>query len=474
MVFSSIIFLFYFFPAFLLCYYLLPWKNAVLLIASLLFYAWGEPAFVPLLICSALLNYGTGYAISRVERYRALFLWSGVGANLAILLYFKYFNFLVESVGSVLGIDLAGRFPAIILPLGISFFTFQGISYVIDVYRGDVNAQKSFWNFAMYKAMFPQLIAGPIVRYHDVADQIVDRPVDNRTIWSGFKIFVIGLGQKVLIANSVALSADRIFAIDPSQLPAAQAWAGIACYTIQIFYDFGGYSNMAIGIGYMLGFKYPQNFNQPYSAATVTEFWRRWHMSLSSWFRDYLYIPLGGNRTSPFRNYINLSMVFLLCGLWHGAAWTFVIWGAWHGLLLVIERIGLASVIQRLPRGVGHVYTLLAVMVGWVFFRAKDVPQALDFIRVMFGGGPADSSAIPWALSFDRVSIAALVVGIVLATRRTAIARERATHIAMPTIICQTPWLAGAAELALMGSILLLSSASLAAGTYNPFIYFRF
>ncbi|MBC7859894.1 MAG: MBOAT family protein [Burkholderiaceae bacterium] len=474
MVFSSITFLFYFFPIFLFCYYLLPWKNTVLLVASLLFYAWGEPAFVPLLICSAILNYGVGYAISRSARYRKFLLVLGICANLGILLYYKYFNFIIATIGDVFRLDLAGKFPAIVLPLGVSFLTFQGISYVIDVYRGDVNAQKSFWNFAMYKAMFPQLIAGPIVRYHDVADQITDRPLDNERIWFGFKIFVIGLGQKVLIANSVALAADRIFAIPPSQLGVAQAWAGIACYSIQILYDFGGYSNMAIGIGHMLGFKYPPNFNQPYSATSITEFWRRWHMSLSSWFRDYLYIPLGGNRTTPLRNYVNLSVVFLLCGLWHGAAWTFVVWGAWHGLLLVIERVGMASFLGKIPRTVAQIYTLIAVMVGWVFFRAKDLPHALDYIRVMFVGNQIEPEPMPWSLHFDKVSVTALVVGIVLATWRRTDRRYDSARFDLIGALRQRPWLAGAAELVLTSTVLLFCASSLAAGTYNPFIYFRF
>jgi alginate O-acetyltransferase complex protein AlgI len=474
MVFSSITFLFYFFPAFLFLYYLLPWKNTVLLIASLLFYAWGEPAFVPLLICSAILNYSVGYAISRIARYRKFLLGLGICANLGILLYYKYFNFIIGIIGSIFSLDLSGKFPNIVLPLGVSFLTFQGISYVIDVYRGDVNAQKSFWNFAMYKAMFPQLIAGPIVRYHDVADQITERPLENQRIWLGFKIFVIGLGQKVLIANSVALSADRIFALPPSELPTAQAWVGIGCYSIQILYDFGGYSNMAIGIGHMLGFKYPPNFNQPYSATSITEFWRRWHMSLSSWFRDYLYIPLGGNRTKPLRNYMNLSVVFLLCGLWHGAAWTFVVWGAWHGLLLVIERIGMGSFLGKLPRTAAQIYTLIAVMVGWVFFRARDLPHALDYIHVMFGGGHVDQETMPWALNFDKTGIAALIVGIFLATWRRVDRRYETPRFDLSGMLRQKPLLADATELAFISAILLFCAASLAAGTYNPFIYFRF
>ncbi len=474
MVFSSVVFLFYFFPFFLFCYYFLPWKNGILLVASLIFYAWGEPSFVPLLVVCALLNYVIGYAINDSKKYGKLFLWMGIGANLAILIYYKYFNFVIEAIFSATGLHWNGQLPSIALPLGISFFTFQGISYIIDVYRGHVDAQKSFWNFAMYKAMFPQLIAGPIVRYHDVADQIVNRPIDNRRIWFGFKLFVFGLGQKVLVANSVALPVDHIFSLSSSQISMGQAWFGIACYTIQIYYDFCGYSNMAIGIGHMLGFKYPNNFNQPYSATSVTDFWRRWHMSLSSWFRDYLYIPLGGNRVRAWRTYVNLAIVFILCGLWHGAAWTFMIWGAWHGFILIMERTRFGLVINRLPKFAGQIYTLLAVMIGWVFFRAKDVPYALEFICAMLGANGFTPAVHSEPVGLDRIATAALVAGIFLATRNRTNNDNSFAGFALPAIIGSRSQLATIAELLLLGGIILLSTASLAAGTYNPFIYFRF
>lgn len=474
MVFSSITFLFYFFPAFLACYYFLPCKNLVLLLGSLFFYAWGEPRFVPLLLLSAILNYSVGYAIATVSRQRLACLCFGIVCNLLLLAYFKYFNFLVSAIENVLPFSLERKFSEIALPLGISFFTFQGISYLIDVYRGDVKVQKSFLVFAMYKAMFPQLIAGPIVRYHDVAEQIVDRPTANAKIWFGFKLFIFGLAQKVLIANAVAFSADQIFAMVPIQIPIAQAWAGILCYSIQIFYDFSGYTNMAIGIAHMIGFSYPPNFNQPYSSASITEFWRRWHMSLSSWFRDYLYIPLGGNRLSPLRTYVNLALVFLLCGLWHGAAWTFVIWGAWHGALLIFERAGLGAFLQRLPRPVAQAYTLIAVIVGWVFFRAKDVPYALDYLATLFGFSAASSSDLPWAMNFNTGVWAALALGIVLSVRK-----KRAEPRVNPASACGTSFLfalpaAYIIDVLWVCGALLLSVASLAAGTYNPFIYFRF
>jgi alginate O-acetyltransferase complex protein AlgI len=478
MVFSSITFLFYFLPIFLLAYYLLPWKNPVLLAASLVFYAWGEPRFVPLLLCSALLNYMFGYAISTLPQPR-ISLCLGIVANLAMLGYFKYFSFFLEIILQVFRLSPTGALPEIVLPLGISFFTFQGISYLIDVYRGDVSAQKSLLNFATYKAMFPQLIAGPIVRYHDVADVIERRFTSNMRIWLGLNIFVIGLVQKVLIANTVAVAADRIFSLDPNGLSSAQAWAGLASYSIQIFFDFCGYSNMAIGIGHMIGFKYPPNFNQPYASRSMTEFWRRWHMSLSAWFRDYLYIPLGGNRMSPWRTYLNLFVVFLLCGLWHGAAWTFILWGAWHGLLLILERQGCGKWLDRLPSFPARLYTLTMVMIGWVFFRADSVAHALAYLGALFGMNSSGGTAHPLAMHFEPATWAALLVGTLLALRQKPL-----EPLAPPCGVSPDSrtskmelFMSGKCLLVrsgLLGALFILCAASLAAGTYNPFIYFRF
>ncbi|HEX8601192.1 MAG TPA: MBOAT family protein [Pseudoduganella sp.] len=465
MVFSSIIFLFYFLPCFLLLYYLLPWKNAVLLLGSLVFYAWGEPRFVPLLLLSALLNYGGGQMISRSEGpSRQRWLWLGVAANLGMLLYYKYLGFFGGMVNAVLK-NFHGPidFPAVVLPLGISFFTFQGISYLIDVYRRDIAVQSSFLNFAMYKAMFPQLVAGPIVRYRQIAHEIEHRTVDNARIWLGVQIFLTGLAQKVLIANTVAGPADRLFGLPAEELTTPAAWIGIACYSIQILYDFGGYSNMAIGIGHMLGFSYPVNFDRPYSARSITEFWRRWHISLSSWFRDYLYIPLGGNRVSAARTYFNLGLVFLLCGLWHGAAWTFIVWGLWHGALLIVERAFLSAQLARLPGLLAQAWTLLLVMVGWVFFRADTLPHALGYIGVMFGMGAAQGEVPhPWQMYFGNSAMTALVIGVLLAI-------WRGNPMLRAPVLLWHPLRATALLLCFV-----LCVVSLAAGTYNPFIYFRF
>ncbi len=458
MVFSSATFLYFFFPAFLGLYYLLPWKNAVLLLASLVFYAWGEPRFVPLLLASALLNYTAGRLIFRATRHRLHWLWAGVAANLALLLYFKYAGFAVASLKQ-LGAGLP--MPHIALPLGISFFTFQGISYLVDVYRGTITAQSSFVTFAMYKAMFPQLIAGPIVRYSQIAADIGQREIGNARVLRGLYQFIIGLAQKVLIANSVALGADRLFAADPAQLGAGAAWIGIACYAVQILYDFSGYSNMAIGIGHMIGFTYPPNFDRPYAARSLSDFWRRWHMSLSSWFRDYVYVPLGGNRVSPARTYVNLALVFFLCGLWHGAAWTFVLWGLWHGAFLIAERLGLRRLLDALPGPLAQAYTLLVVLTGWVWFRADSVPHALAYLRAMAGLQHAAPYAHPWQLDLSASAALALVAGLLLALPRRL--------PSVPAGVLATALRSGAAA-----ALMLLSAASLASGTYNPFIYFRF
>lgn len=476
MVFSSATFLFYFLPIFLFFYYVLPWKNSTLLVGSLIFYAWGEPRFVPLLMFSAVLNYSFGYVISSSTVRRKQLLVLGITANLLMLAYYKYMGFFAEIFNELAGAYYpAVRLPAIVLPLGISFFTFQGISYLIDIYRRDIAVQKSFWTFAMYKSMFPQLIAGPIVRYSQIAADIDHRIITSARIWTGVQQFVLGLAQKVLIANTVALPADRIFAVDPTQLSAVDAWIGISCYTVQILYDFAGYSNMAIGIGHLLGFTYPVNFRRPYSARSITDFWRRWHISLSSWFRDYLYIPLGGNRYSAARTYFNLALVFFLCGLWHGAAWTFVIWGLWHGLLLVLERLGLGRFLDRLPRLLAQGYTLLAVMIGWVFFRAETVPYAAAFLRSMFGlreGTILDPH--PWQMDFGPSAMTALAIGIFIAIWRhdppsnTAVATAGMNITAAPLLFSKP------LRIVLTATGFLLCIASLAAGTYNPFIYFRF
>jgi alginate O-acetyltransferase complex protein AlgI len=455
MLFSSITFLFYFLPLFLLAYHFLPAPNLVLLLASLLFYGWDDPTRLPLLLGCILLNYGFGLAIGRAGRGAGVWLALGVAGNLALLLFYKYAGFLVAQwagLAPLFGLA-APTIPQIALPLGISFFTFQGISYLIDIRRGIVRPQPSLLRFAMYKAMFPPLIAGPIVRYAVIADRVETRTV-TAAMWArGIESFTIGLGQKVLLANTLAGPVDHVFALPPAELSTGAAWLAAVGYALQIYFDFAGYSNMAIGLGRMIGFELPANFNRPYAALSVTDFWRRWHITLSTWFRDYLYIPLGGNRGGPWRTGANLTLVFLLCGLWHGASWNFAVWGLYHGAFLVAERLGLARVLARLPRVLRHAYLMLVVVVGWIPFRAADLVQAGAVLRAMAGQA---SGAAP---GLSATMATALVVGSV-----AAVCPRDLGPLTMPPALRQAACLL----------LLVLSAASLAAGTYNPFIYFRF
>ena len=465
MVFSSVVFLFYFLPAFFLLYYLLPWKNTVLLLASLLFYAWGEPRYLPLLLFVIVLNYGFGLIVGEGRSKRAL-LAIGLVANLGVLAYFKYFGFLCASLDTVLNsLRLpALAIPQIALPLGISFFTFQGMSYLIDVYRGDVAAQPSLLKYAMYKAMFPQLVAGPIVRYAQVAHEVDHRSIDAARVEKGVTLFIVGLAQKVLIANTVAAPVDKIFALPTAELAPEVAWFGALGYALQIYFDFCGYSNMAIGMGHMMGFTFPRNFDRPYASQSVTEFWRRWHMTLSSWFRDYLYIPLGGNRRGPLKTYFNLLAVFFLCGLWHGASWTFVIWGLYHGAFLVVERLGIGGMLAKLHPLLRHAYLILVVIIGWVFFRSDTLGHAISYLHAMVANG-GDRDLAPIVRFVVPSTILAVAAGCLLAVTPLP-------DLQRPTKEWTPGWRPATSAFCL--AMLALSAVSLAAGTYNPFIYFRF
>jgi len=484
MVFSSVFFLYYFLPAFLLLYATVrPARNVVLLVASLLFYAWGEAGYIALLLVSILANYGLGLWVASPNRRIAR--WSlilAIAVNLLLLGYFKYANFLVDSVNLVFGAlgfkELTGFSIAHVhLPVGISFFTFQAMSYVIDVYRGDARAERNPFHVALYISMFPQLVAGPIVRFQSIAAELHERRTSVSQCAVGVRLFMVGLAQKVLVANQVAVPTDAIFALPTTELTASLSWFAVIGYTLQIYYDFAGYSNMAIGLGLMMGFHFPINFNYPYIAQSVTEFWRRWHITLSRWFRDYLYIPLGGNRIRPTRTYLNLILVFLLCGLWHGASVTFIIWGLFHGMFLVIERSGFSNVLDRLPRPTRHAYTLLVVMIGWVFFRAETPTQACSMLGAMFGAGEGGgvNHHLLWYLRPDVGLV--FVAGALFATpllRKEAGANlpdgglaSEAYHRTRTRV---PSWLAAIGVVVTM----LLVAMNLAAGTYNPFIYFRF
>lgn len=477
MLFSSLIFLFLFLPL------VVPFslitntrlQNYILLFASLIFYAWGGVSYTIIMIASILLNYILGISIESKEKYSRLLVTAGIVLNLGILATFKYLNFMIASFNSVAMGKYALPQTHIALPIGISFFTFHGLSYIIDVYRKKFNAQKDLSILALYITLFPQLIAGPIIRYKDIFRQFYQRKTSSAVFAYGIKRFIIGLGKKVIIANTFASIADQIFSTNSHALDLSTAWLGIIAYTIQIYFDFSGYSDMAIGIGRLFGFRFPENFNLPYIAQSIQEFWRRWHISLSTWFRDYLYIPLGGKQKNAALTFRNLILVFFLCGLWHGASWTFVIWGLYHGLFLVAERLGLKFLLQRVWKPIRHLYTLLVVMVGWVFFRADSFSYAFAFIGKMFTfNSPSFANA---AFYLNSEAMICLLVAILYSTdipkRSYLFLKHKLIHTAnysMRTI----QLLQQACSYAVMLSVFVLCVLYLATNSYNPFIYFRF
>ena len=490
MLFTAPTFLFLFLPVLLGLYFVRPsrehaaYANWLLLAASIIFYAAGGGAFTWLMLGSIAFNYWMAISVDQVHGTPAASrrLAFAVTVNLVVLGIFKYANFFADNVNALLQVAHVQPIavPRVLLPIGISFFTFHAISYVIDVSRRDATAQKSPVHAALYLLLFPQLIAGPIIRYRDIADQLARRRVSIDDVAYGVRRFIIGLAKKVLIANVVAGPADKIFGMPLAELSTAHAWLGIVCYTLQIYFDFSGYSDMAIGLGRMFGFRFPENFRWPYVAASVTDFWRRWHMSLSTWFRDYLYIPLGGNRVSPGRRYGNLVTVFFLCGLWHGASWNFVIWGLWHGSFLVIERVraGIRNPIRhpqstiRNDEGVlawpiwPHVYTLIIVMIGWVFFRAETLPEAITFLKAIAGLTTAAPTTytVAWYLTPELwLALTAGAIGSSPWAPTLAARLEKTNAWGLPLL-----------NTAALMALLVLSVMSMAARTYNPFIYFRF
>lgn len=467
MIFSSTIFLFAFLPCVLLAYFLVPyrWKNLLLLLASLFFYAWGELAYTLLMIVSILWNSFMGRIIDSSTRKKVA-LALGVGVNLVLLGYFKYANFLVDNINTLLAsLDVPPlEAEPVHLPLGISFFTFQAISYLVDIYRRQTPSQRNPLNVGLYIAMFPQLIAGPIVRYQTVAQQLVKRRHCLVNMERGVIRFIYGLAKKLLIANPLGEVADGLFALPADQLGALPAWIGIIAYSLQIYFDFSGYSDMAIGLGLMLGFTFPENFNYPYIARTVREFWRRWHMSLTRWLRDYLYIPLGGSRVSEPRTAVNLLTVFLLCGLWHGASWTFVIWGLWHGIFILLERWRFGDALRHLPVVLQHGYLLLVVIIGWVFFRSETLGDAIVYLGALAGLQGWENPRHPIQLYITSEALlaggAAIFLSMPLYARLRGLLEDGVGGFAL-----RLPLLA----VLLYGSLMKISS-----GTYNPFIYFRF
>lgn len=468
MVFSSLTFVCVFLPIVILLYYVSPSlaiRNALLIVASLLFYAYGEPIYIVLMLFSIFINYGFGRMLeSQIKVARKVVVVAAVSVNLGILFVFKYTDMLLETINKIGNrdfhtIDLA-------LPVGISFFTFQALSYVIDVYRNEAKAEKSVFNVMLYISFFPQLIAGPIVKYHDISEQIRKRKVDIQEIAEGLRRFIIGLSKKVLISNTMAITADMLFTVPFGKINILSAWIAALAYMFQIYFDFSGYSDMAIGLGHMFGFKFLENFNYPYISKSVKEFWRRWHISLSTWFKEYLYIPLGGNRKGKMRTCINKLIVFFATGLWHGANWTFVVWGLWHGIFMLLEEV---INIKQVPRVLRHIYTMLVVCIGFVMFRADTFLQGILMIQKMLVG---------WEFGGEQMSIVkSVMTPVFLITVIIALIGSTPIIKSIGKDCAQKESGKKIMEFLSYGiAIVLLAICilNLSSGTYNPFIYFRF
>lgn len=470
MIFSSMLFLWIFLPFTLVGYYIISKiekngnniGNLFLLIVSLISYAWGEPKYVFLMLFSIFVNYILGLIIEKVNRNKGIVLFIAVCFNLALLGMFKYTAMLVDMFNKVMRAELNA--PAIALPIGISFFTFQILSYVIDVYRGECKAQKNLLKMALYVSFFPQLIAGPIVKYKDINEQIDCRKLNVDKFVEGIRRFCYGLGKKVLLSNALAMAVDSIYALDVKQVTGPMAWCASILYTLQIYYDFSGYSDMAIGLGKMFGFEFKENFNYPYISCSIKEFWRRWHISLSLWFREYVYIPLGGSRVGKGKTYRNLFIVFFLTGIWHGANYNFIFWGLFHGFFIILERIGFGKILDK-NKIFGWLYTILIVNIGWVFFRIEDIKLAFSYIiRMLF----------PWQYVVSDFHIKEFVNPYIFFICICAILGTGGIqHLCIKNGV-ESKWKNSVLELVYCMVILIFSFFSLTSSTYNPFIYFRF
>ncbi len=471
MVFSSIIFLLYFLPFFLLTYFLVgkKYKNIVLLVGSIIFYSWGAPKFIFVILLTTFIDFHLMRWMdnSNNQRDRKLILVFSIVVNLGLLFYFKYSNFFIDNINSVLSFFSNNQIHWIklILPIGISFYTFETITYVVDVYRKIHKPLTKFWDYQLYIILFPKLIAGPIIRYHELADQIEERKdlMDDKL--TGFYRFIFGLAKKVLIANQIGLVADAIFNKEITELSTSLAWVGSIAYTFQIYFDFSGYSDMAIGLGKMLGFKFPENFNNPYTSQSVTEFWRRWHITLGNWMRNYLYIPLGGNKVSKFKMYFNLWIVFLASGFWHGASWSFIFWGAYHGLFLILEKLFLSKFLLKIGKIPSIMFTFFIINMGWVFFRKENLSDAMMFLKAMFVFQGTERFYFDLEFSFY----------LFIATFFSFFSLSKFGKNIQDKIIfsCYSNRL----HLIVSSScvvLLLVSIASITTAEFNPFIYFRF
>ncbi|MEX1308385.1 MAG: MBOAT family O-acyltransferase [Eubacteriales bacterium] len=467
MVFSSTTFLFIFLPIVFLAYIPLGprLRNILLLFASLIFYAWGEPLFVFVMLASIGINYAFARWIEggKTEQAKRTFVAIAVILNLLLLIVFKYTNFIIDNVNTVLNTHI--EVAPISLPIGISFFTFQAMSYIVDVYREKNRSEKSILNVALYISFFPQLIAGPIVKYHDIAEQIHKRTMTTDKVFYGLRRFIVGLSKKLLIANTVGQAADSIFAAAPAELSAGLAWLGAVSYALQIYFDFSGYSDMAIGLASLFGFELKENFNYPYISQSIKEFWRRWHISLSTWFKEYLYIPLGGNRNGYIRTGVNMFIVFLCTGIWHGAAWNFVIWGLFNGLFLLLENYKILQP-EKWPRVFRHIYAALVFVIGFTIFRAPSMTDAISYIGSMFSGNLTLTSRWLYAKVGTPFMWSILVVAIVATMPLIPKLKEKMAEKRKP-LFDQLAYV-------LTLVLLVLCILNISSSTFNPFIYFRF
>ncbi|MBO5448532.1 MAG: MBOAT family protein [Ruminococcus sp.] len=474
MLFSSTTFLFAFLPLVLITYYIVPraFRNAVLFVFSLVFYAWGEPVYIALMIASITVAYITGIYADKSRKgdpsdcgkAPLISMLAAVVWNIGLLLFFKYTDFFIGAANGIFGTQV--RPLGLVLPIGISFYSFQTLSYVIDVYRGEVKSQKNFLALGTYVALFPQLIAGPIVRYKDIAEQLSSRRETLDNFSAGVKRFCVGLGKKVILANSIGALFETISNTPQDELSVAASWLGIIAYTFQIYFDFSGYSDMAIGLGKMFGFEFLENFNYPYISDSITDFWRRWHISLSSWFRDYVYIPLGGNRKGKLRQCVNIMIVWFLTGFWHGANWNFMVWGIYFGIILLCEKLFLLKILGRTPGIIQHLYALLLIVTGWGIFAYEDTSALLQNFKNMFGMGglPLINSQTVFWLSQNAVLIVILVIA------STPLIKRIGDQLAI-----NSPGFYSCVCIPVISvALLIVCSAYLAGNAFNPFLYFRF
>ena len=479
MVFSSLVFLFVFLPIVLAGYYLTPkkLKNTFLFIASLLFFAWGGVSYSIILLFSLIFNYFIGRGISG-KNLKKLYLIIGISINLLVIGVFKYAGFITDSINDLIGTISVSpmKIPHILLPIGISFYTFQAISYLVDIYRNEAKAQKNFINVGLYISLFPQLIAGPIVRYHDIAIQLKNRTHSFSLFYSGVLRFLLGLGKKVLIANNLAIIADYVFAMSPDELSFSSAWIGLLAYSFQIYFDFSGYSDMAIGLGRMFGFEFLENFNFPYIAKSIREFWRRWHISLSNWFRDYLYISLGGNKKGKYRTYFNLFFIFFVTGLWHGASWNFVVWGLAHGVIMVLERLGFDKLLNKFPGFLQNFYAVLFAVLAWVLFRADSFSHASEYYKALFSFSNYNIEDVTLILKINRETIVVFIIALLGSFNGFNFINNLIKKITykMDKSNSIFPVIKLVAEIIFVLLIFTLCTTYLVNNTYNPFIYFRF